>query len=67
MLLRTINKTALIFYGICSCCVRRYQLLPWYLAFLGCRLDVSRLDTSISKKELVTWYLDLYTTSVRKC
>jgi hypothetical protein len=37
------------------CCVRRYQLLPWYLAPLGCGLDVSRLDASILKKELVTW------------
>jgi hypothetical protein len=27
--------------------VRRYQLLAWYLASLGCGLDVSRLDTSI--------------------
>jgi hypothetical protein len=42
---------------------------------LGCRLDVSRLDTSIPKKELVTrppggsldWDLDLYTASARKC
>jgi hypothetical protein len=25
---------------------------PWYLAPLGCRLDVSRLYTSILKKEL---------------
>jgi hypothetical protein len=42
---------------------------------LGCRLDVSRLDTTIPKKELVTrplggsldWDLDLYTASARKC
>jgi hypothetical protein len=42
---------------------------------LGCRLDVSRLDTSIPKKELVSlppggsldWDLDLHTTSARKC
>jgi hypothetical protein len=42
---------------------------------LGCRLDVSRLDTSILKKELVSqplggsldWDLDLYTASDRKC
>jgi hypothetical protein len=27
--------------------------LPWYLAPLGCRLDVSRLDTSIPKRKLV--------------
>jgi hypothetical protein len=41
---------------------------------LGCRLDVSRLDTSIPKKELVTqplggsldWDLDLYTALARK-
>jgi hypothetical protein len=29
----------------------------WYLAPLGCRLNVSRLDASILKKELVTWPL----------
>jgi hypothetical protein len=42
---------------------------------LGCRLDVSRLDTSIPKKELVSrppegsldWDLDLFTSSARKC
>jgi hypothetical protein len=42
---------------------------------LGSRLDVSRLDTSTPKKELVTrppggsldWDLDLYTASTRKC
>jgi hypothetical protein len=52
-----------------------YQLLSWYLAPLGCGLDVSRLDTSIPKKEFVTrppggsldWDLDLYTTLARKC
>jgi hypothetical protein len=41
---------------------------------LGCRLDVSRLDTSIPKKELVTrppggshdWDLDLYTASAKE-
>jgi hypothetical protein len=41
---------------------------------LGCRLDVSRLDTSIPKKELVTrpprgsfdWDLDLYIASARE-
>jgi hypothetical protein len=46
-----------------------YQLLSWYLAPLECRFDVSRLDTSIPKKELVSqppggsldWDLDLYT------
>jgi hypothetical protein len=61
-------------YGICCCCVRRYQLLSWYLAPLGCRLDVSILDTSMFKKELVTWPpggsldwdLDLYTASARE-
>jgi hypothetical protein len=45
------------------------------LAPLGCRLDMSRLDTSILKRELVTqppggsldWDLDLYTASTRKC
>jgi hypothetical protein len=55
-------------------CVALPTLL-WYLAPLGCRLDVSRLDTSIPKKELVTrppggsldWDLDLYTASARKC
>jgi hypothetical protein len=56
------------------CCVRRCQLLPWYLAPLGCRLDLSRLDASIFKKELVTWSLggnldwdpDLHTALARK-
>jgi hypothetical protein len=41
---------------------------------LGCRLDVSRLDASILKKELVTWLLggsldwdlDLHTALDRK-
>jgi hypothetical protein len=41
---------------------------------LGCRLDVSRLDTSIPKKELVIrppegsfyWDLNLYTASARE-
>jgi hypothetical protein len=37
---------------LCSLCVA-LPTPPWYLAPLGCRLDVSRLDTSISKKELV--------------
>jgi hypothetical protein len=44
------------------------------LAPLGCRLDVSRLDASILKKELVTWSLggsldwdlDLHTALARK-
>jgi hypothetical protein len=52
-----------------------YQLLSWYLAPLGCRLDVSRLNTSIPKEEFVSWPpgggldwdLDLYTASARKC
>jgi hypothetical protein len=52
-----------------------YQLLSWYLAPLGCRLDASRLDTSIPKKELVSrplggsldWDLDLHIASARKC
>jgi hypothetical protein len=55
------------------CYVCRCQLLPWYLAPLGCGLDLSRLDTSIFKKELVTWPLggyfdwdpDLHTTLAR--
>jgi hypothetical protein len=52
--------------------------LPTPLLVLGpieCSLDVSRLDTSIPKKELVSWLpggsldwdLDLYTASARKC
>ena len=52
-----------------------YQLLSWYLAPLGCRLDLSRLDTSIPRKELVSrppegsldWDLDVHTASARKC
>jgi hypothetical protein len=35
-------------------CVWFYQLLSWYSAPLGCRLDASRLDISIPKKELVS-------------
>jgi hypothetical protein len=54
------------------CGVTNSSLVP---GPLGCRLDVSRLDTSIPKKELVTWPLggsldwdlDLYTASARKC
>jgi hypothetical protein len=57
----------LVVYG-----VTYSSLVP---APLGCRLDMSRLDTSIPKKELVTWPpggsldwdLDLYTSSARKC
>jgi hypothetical protein len=75
MLLGTINLNSSYLYGICSCYVWCYQLFSWYLAPLGCRLDVSRLDTSLPKKELVTWPpggsldwdLDLHTTSARKC
>jgi hypothetical protein len=36
-------------------CVRRCQLFSWYLPPLGCGLDLSRLDASIFKKELLTW------------
>jgi hypothetical protein len=46
---------------------------PWYLAPLGCKLDVSRLYTSIRKKELpmaprgsLDWDLDLYIASARE-
>jgi hypothetical protein len=54
-------------------CVLSTPLLV--LGPLGCRLDVSRLDTSIPKKELVSqplggnidWDLDLHTASARKC
>jgi hypothetical protein len=54
------------------CVVTTFSLVP---APLGCRLDVSRLDASIPKKELVTWPLggsldwdpDLHTASARKC
>jgi hypothetical protein len=28
---------------------------PWYLAPLGCRLNVSRMDASVLKRKLVTW------------
>jgi hypothetical protein len=38
---------------LCSLCVV-LPTPPWYLRPLGCRLDLSRLDTSIPKKELVT-------------
>jgi hypothetical protein len=58
---------------LCSLCVA-LPTSPWYLAPLGCRLDVSRLDTSIPKKELVTqpqegsfdWDLNLCTASARE-
>jgi hypothetical protein len=44
---------------------------PWYLAPLGCRLDVSRLDPSIPKGKLFArslgWDLDLHTTLALKC
>jgi hypothetical protein len=66
--LRTINQTALIYmlFVLAVCIVTNFSLV---LAPLVCRLDVSRLDTSIPKKELVTrppgdsldWDLDLYT------
>jgi hypothetical protein len=53
-------------FVLAVCSVTNFSLV---LAPLGCRLDVSRLDTSIPKKELVTrppgdsldWDLDLYT------
>jgi hypothetical protein len=47
--------------------------LPWYLAPVGCRLDVSRLDASIPKKSWerppggsLDWDLDLNTASARE-
>jgi hypothetical protein len=53
------------------CVITNFSLI---LAPLGCRLDVSRLDASIVKKELVTWPprgsldwdLDLHTALARK-
>ena len=53
------------------CLVTNFSLV---LGPLGCRLDVSRLDASILKKELVTWRpggsldwdLDLHTALARK-
>ena len=53
------------------CVVTNFSLV---LGPLRCRLDVSRLDTSILKKELVTWPLggslnwdpDLHTALARK-
>jgi hypothetical protein len=53
------------------CIVTNFSLV---LGPLGCRLNVSRLDASILKKELVTWSsggtldwdLDLHTTLARK-
>jgi hypothetical protein len=53
------------------CIVTTFSLV---LAPLGCRLDVSRLDASILKKELVTWPPggslewdpDMHTTLARK-
>jgi hypothetical protein len=59
----------LLVLAVCS--VTNFSLVP---APLGCSLDVSRLDTSIPKKELVArppggsldWNLDLYTALARK-
>jgi hypothetical protein len=59
----------LFVFAVCS--VTNFSLV---LGPLGCRLDVSRLDTSIHKKELVTrppgdsldWDLDLHTALARK-
>jgi hypothetical protein len=56
ILLGSINLT--VTELICMLFVLVCALLPpspWYLAPLGCRLDVSRLDASMPKKELVTW------------
>jgi hypothetical protein len=46
---------------------------PWYLAPLGCKLDVSRLDFSVLERVgndppggSLDWDLDLYTTSTRR-
>jgi hypothetical protein len=46
---------------------------PWYLTPLGCRLDLSRLQTSIPNKELamapggsLDWDLGLHTASTRE-
>jgi hypothetical protein len=58
-------------FVLAVCSVTNFSLV---LSPLGCRLDVSRLDTSIPKKELVTrplggslnWDLDLHTVSARK-
>jgi hypothetical protein len=58
-------------FVLAMCSATNFSLV---LGPLGCRLDVSRLDTSIPKKELVTrppggsldWDLDLYTTLARK-
>jgi hypothetical protein len=58
-------------FGLAMCGVINFYLVP---APLGGRLNVSRLDTSIPKKELVTWPpggsldwdLDLYTSLARK-
>jgi hypothetical protein len=40
---------------------------PWYLAPLGCRLDMSRLDTSVPKKELVTGPQEVVSTGTWTC
>jgi hypothetical protein len=62
-------------YGACSCCVWFYQPFSWYSPPLGCRLNASRLYTSIPKKELVSrppggsldWDLDLHIALATKC
>jgi hypothetical protein len=58
-------------FAFAVCVVTNFSLV---LGPLGCRLDVSRLDASILKKELVTWPpggslnldLDLHTALARK-
>jgi hypothetical protein len=69
----SIKQLLFVWYLFLLCVALPTPLLV--LGPLGSRLDVSRLDTSTPKKELVTrppggsldWDLDLYTASTRKC
>jgi hypothetical protein len=66
-----VTKLICMLFVFDVCVVTNFSLV---LGFLGCRLDVSRLDASILKKELVTWPpggslnwdLDLHTALARK-
>jgi hypothetical protein len=66
-----VTKLICMLFVFVVCVVINFSLV---LGPLGCRLDVSRLDASILKKELVTWPpggslnwdLDLHTALARK-
>jgi hypothetical protein len=67
----TVTELICMLFVFAVCVVTNFSLV---LAPLGCRLDVSRLDASILKEELVSWPpggslgwdLDLHTALARK-